>query len=72
MAINNMQSVFKARFKTTIETNPTDRKNFAENLAVQAKLQGDNPVADLPVESLFALTRLKNPITAWTYIFFFV
>lgn len=62
----------RARFQTTVETRTDEIDKYKENEEVQTKLETDNPTADLPVESLFALHRLKYPLSSNTFLFFFL
>jgi hypothetical protein len=66
----NVDAPRRAKFQTQAVTSDAEKATFLSSDWVRAKVEKDDPTVDIPIESIFAFSRIKRPISWWHIIFF--
>ncbi|GMH60635.1 hypothetical protein TrRE_jg5279 [Triparma retinervis] len=64
--------VRRGKFQTRVDINPQDYDLFGNKTFIKERIEDDNPMVDLPIEKVFAFSRIKRPIEAFHFLFFFL
>ena len=60
----------RAKFATSMDISKADEELMKDNEFVKKAIETDNPMVDIPIESVFAFSRIKRPIGLWHFCFF--